>query len=178
MTQDEMGSESARSPQTSRFPQQQGTVSFPKGLPNLSGVQGTRRRVAIVLCIAGLILAPLAVILFLVGANETPHAAIPAAVFFQVVFMFALFGGVDPDHIPCKGPRAEVRFFSFAGFKYDAYRATDPFPYPDHHERDRERIRAFTIELSSGCAIGNLAEFHRSRAGGRARPRLSADRSA
>jgi hypothetical protein len=92
MTQDKMGPESARSPQTSRFPQQQGGVFFPKGLPSLSGVQGARRRIAIVFCIAGLILAPLAVILFLVGANETHHAAIPAAVFFQVVFMFAIFG--------------------------------------------------------------------------------------
>ena len=52
------------------------------------------------------------------------------------------------------------------------------FPGPDHHERDREQIFAFTIELSSGRAIGNLAEFHRSSAGGRVRPRLSADRSA
>lgn len=92
MTQDEMGTESARSPQASRFPQQQGAVSFPKGLPNLSGVRGARRRFAIVFCIAGLILAPLAVILFLVDANETHHAAIPAAVFFQVVFMFVIFG--------------------------------------------------------------------------------------
>jgi hypothetical protein len=90
MTQHEMGTESARSPQTS--PQQQGAVSFPKGLPNLSGVQGTRRWFAIAFCIAGLILAPLAVILFLADANETYHAAIPTAVFFQVVLMFALFG--------------------------------------------------------------------------------------
>jgi hypothetical protein len=66
-------------------------------------------------------------------------------------------------------------------FESEAYRATGlfpgpNFPGPDHHERDRERIFAFTIELSSGRAIGNLAEFYRSSAGGRARPRLSADR--
>jgi len=92
MKQHEPGAESGRSPQASRVPQQQGAVSFPKGLPNLSGVQGARRRFAIVFCIAGLILAPLAVILFLVDANEAHHAAIPAAVFLQVVLMFAIFG--------------------------------------------------------------------------------------
>jgi hypothetical protein len=91
MTHDEMGPESARSPQTLRFPQQ-GAVSFPKGLPNLSSVQGTRRRVAIVGCITCLILAPLGVILSLLDANVTYHGAIPAAVFFLVVSLFGIFG--------------------------------------------------------------------------------------
>lgn len=67
-------------------------ISFVAWLPNLSGVHGTRRRAAIIGCIACMILAPISVLMFMADANESHHASIPVAVFFQVVFLFAVFG--------------------------------------------------------------------------------------
>jgi hypothetical protein len=67
-------------------------ISFISWLPSLSGVHGRRRRVGIIGCIVCMILAPMSVLMFMADANESHHAAIPIAMFFQVGFLFVIFG--------------------------------------------------------------------------------------
>ena len=92
MAHDDNGTEFARSP-NQPLPLTNGkTVGFVSWLPNLSGIYGTRRRVALIGCIACMILAPVSVLLSMLDANESHGAVIPAVVFCQVIFLFAMFG--------------------------------------------------------------------------------------